>query len=100
MCSGSGSVPGSERVRRPVSVPGGSAAQPDPWPTPGVSRSSSLQVRSGPVPRRYFSKSIVAAGSSEGKQIVKLERQGPTFYFAILLQHLSPRFPPTTVDLL
>lgn len=37
VCAGSGSGPGSDPLCRPVSISGGSAAQPDPRPSAGVS---------------------------------------------------------------
>ncbi len=37
VCAGPGSVPGSDRVCGPVSVPGCPAAQPDQRPAAGVS---------------------------------------------------------------
>lgn len=52
VCAGPGSVPGSDRLCGPVSVPGGPAAQPDQRPAAGVSfigaEPSLVRVCAGP----------------------------------------------------
>lgn len=53
MGSGSGSVPGSDRLCSPVSVPGGPAAQPDQRPPAGVSFTEPSLIRAGGSAAQY-----------------------------------------------